>query len=75
MRNFFLSKVFVLMTCFLGISCAQANDKIDRDTETAIPRSRNLYGVGVAVLPKTSGSDEFRLMALPIINANYANRF
>jgi outer membrane protein len=75
MRNFFLSKVFVLMTCFLGISCAQANDKIDRDTETAIPRIRNLYGVGVAVLPKTSGSDEFRLMALPIINANYADRF
>ena len=75
MRNFFLSKVFVLMTCFLCISCAQANDKIDRDTETAIPRSRNLYGVGIAVLPKTSGSDEFRLMALPIINANYADRF
>jgi len=75
MRNFFLSKIFVLITCFLCISGAQANDKIDRDTETAIPRSRNLYGVGVAVLPKTSGSDEFRLMALPIINANYADRF
>jgi outer membrane protein len=54
---------------------AVANEKIDRDTETAIPRSKNLYGLGVAVLPKTSGSDEFRVLALPIINANYGDRY
>jgi len=29
----------------------------------------------VAALPKTSGSDEFRVLALPIINANYADRY
>ena len=75
MRNFFSSTVFILMACLMGISSAQAADKIDRDTETAIPRSKNLYGIGMAVLPKTSGSDEFRFMALPIINANYADRF
>lgn len=75
MRNPFTLKTFGLLTCLIFVSAAQANDKIDRDTETPIPRSKNLYGVGVAVLPKTSGSDEFRLMALPIINANYADRF
>lgn len=75
MRNVFNLKTFGLLTWLMFISAAQANDKIDRDTETAIPRSKNLYGIGVAVLPKTSGSDEFRLLALPIINANYADRF
>jgi MipA family protein len=75
MRHIFILKTFGLLTCLIFISAAQANDKIDRDTETAIPRSKNLYGIGVAVLPKTSGSDEFRLMALPIINATYADRF
>jgi MipA family protein len=75
MRNIFILKTFGLLACLIFISAAQANDKIDRETETAIPRSKNLYGIGVAVLPKTSGSDEFRLMALPIINATYADRF
>lgn len=68
-----------LFTGFLSFitftSSVYAEDKIDRETETAIPRSKNLYGFGVAVLPKTSGSDEFRAIALPIINANYGDRF
>jgi MipA family protein len=34
-----------------------------------------LYGFGVAVLPKTSGSDEFRTIALPIVNGNYGDKF
>jgi MipA family protein len=75
MRNIFILKN-LRFTHLLDLhSSGKANDKIDRDTETAIPRSKNLYGIGVAVLPKTSGSDEFRLMALPIINATYADRF
>lgn len=57
------------------LSTAYANDKIDRDTETSVPRTKNLYGIGAALLPKTSGSDEFRVLALPIINANYADRY
>ncbi|OYY49227.1 MAG: MltA-interacting MipA [Methylophilales bacterium 28-44-11] len=67
-----------LLTLFAGCmltSTTFADDKIDRDTETAIPRSSNLYGIGVAVLPKTSGSEDFRVLALPIINANYGERF
>jgi outer membrane protein len=64
-----------LAASFTLMSSAYANDKIDRDTETAIPRSKNLYGFGVAVLPKTSGSEDFRVLALPIINANYGDRF
>jgi MipA family protein len=65
----------VLCLCFVSLSTALANDKIDRNTETAIPRSKNLYGFGVAILPKTSGSDEFRAIALPIINANYGDYY
>ncbi len=68
-------KFISLVVSLIFVSSANANDKIDRDTETAIPRSKNLYGIGVAVLPKTSGSDEFRILALPIINANYGERF
>jgi len=65
--------IFLFFTC-LSFS-STANDKIDRDTETPIPRVKNLYGFGVAVLPKTSGSDEFRAIALPIINGNYGDKF
>ena len=75
MKNIVIFKVVSLVASFSFISTVYANDKIDRDTETAIPRSKNLYGFGVAVLPKTSGSDEFRVLALPIINANYGDRF
>lgn len=69
---------YKVLSMLLGVGLvwpAYAEDKIDRETETAIPRSKNLYGLGVAVLPKTSGSDEFRVLALPIINANYGDRF
>ncbi|MCK6392293.1 hypothetical protein [Zoogloea sp.] len=45
---------------------AIASDRIDRQTETAIPRTGNLYGLGIGVLPATSGSDELRTMVLPV---------
>jgi MipA family protein len=72
-----LFKIILISLCisFTFVSVTFAKDKIDRNTETAIPRSKNLYGVGVAVLPQTSGSDEFRAIALPIINANYGDRY
>jgi outer membrane protein len=72
---FMKNSLIVLILAFTFLSSAYANDKIDRDTETPIPRVKNLYGFGVAVLPKTSGSDEFRTIALPIINGNYADKF
>ncbi len=75
MKNSVILNVIGLISSFALISSAYANDKIDRDTETSIPRVKNLYGFGVAVLPKTSGSDEFKMLALPIINANYGDRF
>lgn len=75
MKNIVIFNVISLVASFSLISPAYANDNIDRDAETAIPRSKNLYGIGVAMLPKTSGSDEFRVLALPIINANYGDRF
>jgi len=75
MKNIVIINAISLVASLSLLSTAYANDKIDRDTETAIPRSKNLYGIGVAVLPKTSGSDEFRVLALPIINANYGDRF
>ena len=68
-------KILSTLILLFSFSSIQANDKIDRDTETAIPRGKNLYGLGVAILPKTSGSDEFRVLALPIINANYGDRY
>lgn len=75
MKNKILSLTASLAFCCTLSTSVLANDKIDRETETPIPRSKNLYGFGAAVLPKTSGSDEFRVLALPIINANYGDRF
>lgn len=75
MKKLLNINVIYLCIGFIFINSASANDKIDRYTETAIPRSKNLYGIGVAALPKTSGSDEFRVLALPIINANYGDRY
>lgn len=75
MPNKILCQILLLIASLSLGTTASANDKIDRETETAIPRSKNLYGFGAAVLPKTSGSDEFRVLALPIINANYGDRF
>lgn len=67
-------------TAFLAALClpalpAFANERIDLQTEAAIPRSGNLYGMGIGVLPATSGSDELRAMVLPVIQASYAERF
>lgn len=61
--------------CLTSLSGVAAESQLDRQTETPIPRAQNLYGIGVGVLPKTSGADEYRAMVLPIINANYADRF
>lgn len=75
MKSFVILNLIGFVSTITFISSAYATDKIDRDTETAIPRTKNLYGFGAAVIPKTSGSDEFRVLALPIINANYGDRF
>jgi MipA family protein len=75
MNRFLTLKVAILFTCLGSINLSYAEDKIDRNTETAIPRAKNLYGIGVAIFPKTSGSDEFRVLALPVINANYGDRY
>lgn len=48
---------------------------IDKRTETAIPRTGNLYGLGIGVLPATSGSNELRTMVLPVIQASFGERF
>lgn len=69
-----LFRIVVFSTVILSAS-AQAESGIDRETETAVPRARNLYGIGLGVLPKTSGSEEYRALVLPIINANYGDRF
>ena len=65
----------LLIQLTFSLPVAQAADKIDRQTETPVPRAQNLYGLGVGVLPKTSGSEEYRALVLPIINANYADKY
>lgn len=70
-----LTNLLMLSAALQFHATAHAEDKIDRVTETPIPRSKNLYGIGVAVLPETSGSESYRVLALPIINANYGDRF
>ncbi|MDD3354326.1 MipA/OmpV family protein [Zoogloea sp.] len=59
----------------LGAHPLLASERIDRQTETAIPRTGNLYGLGIGVLPATSGSDELRTMVLPVIQASFGDRF
>ena len=45
-----LTLPLVAMLSLLGASSVSAA-AIDRQTETAIPRTGNLYGVGIGVLP------------------------
>lgn len=65
----------LLLALTLPAAVSAAESRIDRQTETPIPRAQNLYGLGVGILPKTSGSEEYRALVLPIINANYADKF
>ena len=34
-----------------------------------------MHGLGIGVLPATSGSNELRTMVLPVIQASFADRF
>lgn len=54
---------------------ARAADRVDRQTENAIPRTANLYGIGLGLFPQTSGSKDMRAMVLPIVQANFGDRF
>lgn len=65
----------MLFGSLLMSSNALADPNIDRQTETAMPRQKNMYGIGVGFIPKTSGSKDFRAVVLPVINANYGERF
>lgn len=64
---------------FLSIMCMStsvlAESNIDRQTETAMPRQKNMYGLGVGFIPQASGSKDMRALVLPVINANYGERF
>ena len=68
------SLALVGLLSLLGATSASAA-AIDKQTETAIPRTGNLYGLGIGVLPATSGSNELRTMVLPVIQASFADRF
>lgn len=71
-----LKRALSMATMALLASNAWAeDDRIDRQTETAMPRQKNMYGIGVGFIPKTSGSKDFRALVLPVINANYGDRF
>jgi len=61
--------------CLLTSYAWAEETKIDRQTETSMPRQKNMYGIGVGMIPKTSGSKDFRTLVLPVINANYGDRF
>lgn len=48
----------------------------DVQTEAAIPKQGgNLYGIGVAMIPETSGASDMKTMVLPIIQANFGDRY
>jgi MipA family protein len=64
-----------LVSMLLVSPGVMAETNIDRQTETAMPRQKNMYGLGVGVIPKTSGSKDQRILILPVINANYGERF
>lgn len=70
-----IKSITFLFGTVLMSSEAFAETKIDRQTETAMPRQKNMYGIGVGFIPKTSGSKDFRGVVLPVINANYGERF
>ena len=60
----------------LVVLCVAACDADAQDAATPSPqRLSGIVGVGVVALPKYPGSDEYRVLPLPIVQLEYRGRF
>lgn len=74
MKNPKIAASFITLV-LMSTNAYATESTIDRQTETVMPRQKNMYGIGIGIMPKTSGSEDFRAIVLPVINANYGERF
>ena len=62
-----------LVACLLATSVAMAQSTAEKQAQQAIPSASNFFGLGVGAFPKTSGSSDLRVMALPVVQYSWGN--
>jgi len=56
---------------FSGMVCAQSS--AEQQAQQPIPASRNFIGLGIGAFPKTPGSSDLRVMALPVLQYTFGD--
>jgi MipA family protein len=62
-----------LVSCVLPTSIAMAQSVAEKQAQQPIPSGSNFLGLGIGAFPKTSGSSDLRVMALPVVQYNWNN--
>lgn len=62
-----------LLACLVTIPIAMAQSVTERQAQQPIPSGGNFLGLGIGAFPKTSGSSDLRVMALPVVQYTWKN--
>lgn len=57
----------------LSASGAMAQSATEKQAQQPIPSGSNFLGLGIGAFPKTSGSNDLRMMALPVVQYTWSN--
>jgi len=63
----------MLVACLLATSAANAQSTAEKQVQQPIPSASNFLGLGIGAFPKTSGSSDLRVMALPVVQYSWGN--
>jgi outer membrane protein len=63
----------MLVACLLATSTAKAQSTAEKQVQQPIPSASNFLGLGIGAFPKTSGSSDLRVMALPVVQYRWGN--
>jgi len=61
------SMLRMLLGCLIPTSIAMAQSTAEKQAQLPIPAGSNFLGLGIGAFPKTSGSSDLRVMALPVV--------
>ena len=67
------SMLRMLLGCLIPTSIAMAQSTAEKQAQLPIPAGSNFLGLGIGAFPKTSGSSDLRVMALPVVQYSWKN--
>jgi outer membrane protein len=73
MTPFQKSILSTLLAVLSLVSEAIAQSVAEKQAQQPIPSGSNFLGLGIGAFPKTSGSSDLRVMALPVVQYNWNN--